>query len=148
MGIKLDVSVETETVDDSDPELAGISSRVDCAITVAGDVDLTIPLFYPDEWYEAIPVAEIEADPTIALEASPVFHVDEDTVPMLVLHGNQDRVVPIEQSRNLADALGAAGIEFVYAELPTGHYGYEIYQEQGTFELMEAFLDYQVHPEQ
>ena len=71
-----------DTVDDSDPELAGISSRVDCAISIAGPVDLTIPLFYPDDWYEAIPVAEIEADPTIALEASPVYHVDEDTVPM------------------------------------------------------------------
>jgi dipeptidyl aminopeptidase/acylaminoacyl peptidase len=100
-----------------------------------------------DEWYEAIPVAEIEADPTIALEASPVFHVDEDTVPMLVLHGNRDTVVPIEQSRNLADALGAAGIEFAYAELPTGHGAPQILQEQGTFELIEAFLNYQVHPE-
>jgi len=137
-----------DTVDDSDPELAGISSRVDCAITIAGDVDLTIPLLYPDDWYEAIPVAEIEADPTIALEASPVFHVDEDTVPMLVLHGNRDTVVPIEQSRNLADALGAAGIEFVYAELPTGHGAPQILQEQGTWELIEAFLNYQVHPEQ
>ena len=136
-----------DTVDDSDPELAGISSRVDCAITIAGDVDLTIPLFYPDEWYEAIPVAEIEADPTIALEASPVFHVDEDTVPMLVLHGNRDTVVPIKQSRNLADALGAAGIEFVYAELPTGHGEPQILQEQGTWELVEAFLNYQLHPE-
>ena len=137
-----------DTVDDSDPELAGISSRVDCAISIAGPVDLTIPLFYPDDWYEAIPVAEIEADPTIALEASPVYHVDEDTVPMLILHGNQDAVVPIEQSRNLADALGAAGIEFVYAELPTGHGAPQILQEQGTFELIEAFLNYQVHPEQ
>jgi acetyl esterase/lipase len=138
----------TDTVDDSDPELAGVSSRVDCAIAIAGVYDLTMPLFHPDDWYEAIPVAEIEADPTIALEASPIFHVDEDTVPMLILHGNRDDVVPIEQSRNLADALGAAGIEFAYAELPTGHGAAEYFYEQGTFELIEAFLNYQVHPEQ
>ena len=139
-----------DTVDDSDPELAGISSRVDCAIAIAGVYDLTIPVYESvrDDWYEAIPVAEIEADPTIALEASPVFHVDGDTVPMLILHGNRDDVAPIEQSRNLADALGAAGIEFAYAELPTGHGAPEYFQEQGTFELIEAFLNYQVHPEQ
>mgnify|MGYP001814814508 CR=1 FL=1 len=138
-----------DTVDDSDPELAGISSRVQCVITTAGNVDLTIPEpeWLQDAWYEAIPVAEIEADPTIAQEASPIFHVDEDTVPMLVLHGNQDSVVSIEASRNLADALGAAGIEYVYAELPTGHGEHQILQEQGTWELVEAFLNYQLHPE-
>ncbi|MEX1294846.1 MAG: alpha/beta hydrolase [Candidatus Limnocylindrales bacterium] len=139
-----------DTVDDSDPELAGISRRVDCAITIAGVNDMSIPLHESvrDDWYEAIPVAEIEADPSIALEASPVHHVDEDTVPMLVLHGHRDTVVPIEQSRNLADALGAAGVEYVYAELPTGHGAPQILQEQGTFELVEAFLNYQMHPVQ
>ncbi len=139
-----------DTVDDSDPKLDGISSRVDCAITIAGVSDMTIlpDELVRDEWYEAIPVAEIEADPSIALEASPVFHVDEDTVPMLVLHGNEDHNIPIEQSRNLADALGAAGIEFAYAELPTGHGSGQILQQQATWELVEAFLNYQMHPEQ
>jgi acetyl esterase/lipase len=139
-----------DTVDDSDPELAGISSRVQCVITTAGNVDLTIPEpgWLRDDWYEAIPVAELEADPNIALQASPFFHVDEDTVPMLVLHGNRDDVVPIESSRNLADALGAAGIEYVYAELPTGHGVSGILSKQATWELAGAFLRYQVHPEQ
>ena len=139
-----------ETRDDSDPELAGISSRVDCAITIAGVVDMSVPLYEwaRGKWYEAIPEADIAVDPSLALDASVVHHVDEDTVPMLILHGNRDDTVPIEQSRNLADALAAAGIEYAYAELPAGHGYYGILQEQGTLELMKAFLNYQVHPEQ
>ena len=37
-----------DTRDDSDPELAGISSRVDCVVMLAGDGDPTVPA--ADDW--------------------------------------------------------------------------------------------------
>ena len=48
-------------------------------------------------------------------EISPVAHIDRVNVPMLLVHGKDDTVVPLEQSRIMADALKAAGkpVEFV-----------------------------------
>jgi dipeptidyl aminopeptidase/acylaminoacyl peptidase len=40
---------------------------------------------------------------------SPADHVDKSTVPILLIHGKDDTVVPFEQSQEMADALGKAG---------------------------------------
>jgi acetyl esterase/lipase len=138
-----------ETRDDSDPELAGISSRVDCAVTIAGVVDLTVPFSDPEQvaWDVGIYGGTLADMPEAYVAASATQHVDPDTVPMLIVHGNRDLNVPIEQSRNLADALGEAGIEFAYAELPSRHGMDGILQYPPTWELVRAFLGYQLHPE-
>jgi dipeptidyl aminopeptidase/acylaminoacyl peptidase len=46
---------------------------------------------------------------------SPIKHVDKVTIPILLIHGKDDTVVPFAQSENMADALKAAGkqVEFV-----------------------------------
>jgi dipeptidyl aminopeptidase/acylaminoacyl peptidase len=51
-----------------------------------------------------------------ALDAiSPIKHVDKATIPILLIHGRDDTVVPIAQSEDMADALKDAGkkVEFV-----------------------------------
>ena len=45
-----------------------------------------------------------------ALDAiSPIKHVDKATIPILLIHGRDDTVVPIAQSVDMADALKEAG---------------------------------------
>ncbi|WP_372784118.1 alpha/beta hydrolase family protein [Phenylobacterium sp.] len=58
--------------------------------------------------------AESARDPSLS-EISPAAHVDRVSVPMLLIHGKDDTVVPLEQSRIMADALKAAGkpVEFI-----------------------------------
>ncbi len=46
--------------------------------------------------------------------ASPVFYIDKDSPPMLLIHSSSDNVVPIEQSLLVIENLGNAG---VYSEL-------------------------------
>ena len=48
-------------------------------------------------------------------EISPAQHADKVTIPILLVHGKDDTVVPYEQSEIMADALGKAGkpVEFV-----------------------------------
>ena len=47
-------------------------------------------------------------DPALA-ELSPAAHVDQVTIPVLLIHGKDDSVVPLEQSQIMADALRKAG---------------------------------------
>jgi dipeptidyl aminopeptidase/acylaminoacyl peptidase len=58
--------------------------------------------------------AESIKDPTLA-QVSPASHIDQVAIPVLLIHGKDDTVVPLEQSRIMADALKAAGkpVEFV-----------------------------------
>jgi ribose transport system substrate-binding protein len=138
----------TESTDTSDPALAGISSRVDCAVTVSGDADLMVP-YATSQWtnvFNGMFGGTVEEVPEIWQAASPAYNIDEDTVPFLIIHGNRDRDVPVEMARNLADALAEAGKEFVYAEVPAGHM--DIGTPEATGMLQDTFLAYQLHPEE
>ena len=48
--------------------------------------------------------------PSIARQASPVFHISKDDPPALLLHGDQDRQMPINQLHELQGAYEAAGL--------------------------------------
>jgi len=50
-----------------------------------------------------------EDDRKVLAEISPAAHVDRVTIPVLLIHGKDDSVVPIEQSEIMADALRRAG---------------------------------------
>lgn len=50
-------------------------------------------------------------NPELYREASPVTHVTKDAPPFLLVHGDRDVVVPIDQSGKLHDALKEAGVE-------------------------------------
>src|SRR5205085_8806959 len=52
--------------------------------------------------------AEDARDPVLA-EISPAGHVDKVTAPVLLIHGRDDSVVPLEQSQIMAQALQKAG---------------------------------------
>jgi pimeloyl-ACP methyl ester carboxylesterase len=66
--------------------------------------------------------------------------------PFLIIHGNRDRDTPVGMARNLAKALTEAGKEFVYVEVPAGHM--DILGSEATAAIQEAFLAYQLHPEE
>jgi dipeptidyl aminopeptidase/acylaminoacyl peptidase len=48
--------------------------------------------------------------PDIARLASPVFHINKGDPPALLLHGDQDRQMPINQLHELQGAYEAAGL--------------------------------------
>ncbi|ESP90057.1 alpha/beta hydrolase [Candidatus Halobonum tyrrellensis] len=50
-------------------------------------------------------------------EASPLTHVAADSPPMLVMHGTEDDVVPVEHSRRLFDALDDRRVDAAFYEL-------------------------------
>jgi acetyl esterase/lipase len=52
-----------------------------------------------------------DAVPDLARLASPVFHVDRDDPPLLLLHGDQDPQMPINQSHELQGAYEKLGLD-------------------------------------
>lgn len=73
---------------------------------VIGVVDLFGPTDLRENFHPAVEQFLQGQDGT---EASPIVHVDADDPPVLILHGTDDRTVPIEQSYALRDALQEAG---------------------------------------
>ncbi len=143
----------TDDPTDDDPLLSGISSRVDCVVSLAGDADLLVP-YEPDPdptWdfniiWEEILGAPLDERPDLWKATSPAHNVDELTVPFLIIQGAQDRYTPVQMARNLVDALTASGRDVVYAEFANQtHMGLLTYKP--AWNLIEAFLACRLHPE-
>ncbi|WP_323760695.1 alpha/beta fold hydrolase [Maricaulis sp.] len=68
-----------------------------------------------DYWVELL--GHPRRDRDFMRETSPVRIADRIDRPVYLLHGDADRVVPVEQSRVMAAALEAADADFVYEEV-------------------------------
>ncbi len=72
---------------------------------------------------------------------SPINHVKDVKVPMLIMHGKRDRRVKVNQSRNFAKALKKAGKDVRYVEQPEGDHYFSLEADRVQFlQEMEAFL--------
>jgi acetyl esterase/lipase len=55
--------------------------------------------------------AAVPTVPDLAKKANPITYISKDTPPFLIQKGDQDCTVPIENTKMLADALNAAGLD-------------------------------------
>ena len=58
------------------------------------------------------------------MQATPLTYIDANDPPCLIMHGEKDGMVPIEQSALLADTLQAAGVDVTFIRLPNAGHGY------------------------
>jgi acetyl esterase/lipase len=86
------------------------------------------------------PLAE---KPDVARAASPVTHVGPESAPFIIMHGIDDEVVPVEQSRILHRALTGAGVESTLRLFEkTGHGGgWPAFQSPATKAEVLAFFE-------
>lgn len=72
--------------------------------------------------------------------ASPMTHVSKDAVPFLIMHGDQDTLVSVNQSRKLQDALTQAGVESTLTVIPgAGHGGNQFGEAEIAKQINEFF---------
>lgn len=57
--------------------------------------------------------------------ASPIHRVTPDSPPLLVLHGNRDEIVSVNQAREFATRARELGAPIGYAELPYAHHAFD-----------------------
>ncbi len=121
-----------------------------CAVSVAGISDLKRMLKWTNQqmgssensaqrfWDRFMGVSSPN-DP--ALKAiSPIEHIGAVTVPVLLIHGKDDTVVPYEQSDLMADALAHAGKSVQFVTLK--HEDHWLSRGPTRLQMLEASIDF------
>jgi len=114
-----------------------------CAVSFAGVTDLRGIVKNTQRYLGGDLVAEKQfGDKTKDLKArSPLYNVDKIKIPILLMHGEEDRVVPIAQSEDFAEELEDAGKSVRYVELEDGGHNLAIQLNRTIFfEELDAFL--------
>lgn len=138
------------------PELDGVegiargSSAIRAGVSWYGPTDLaTQPRLGPPSWGNADPARSPEAlwlgapvatVPERAALASPITHVSAASAPLLLVHGDRDDGVPIEQSERLAAAYRAVGPTVEFIAVPGGDHGFSGMDHQPLLAAGLAFL--------
>lgn len=80
------------------------------------------------QWVSAKVLKKTRAEsPELWHQASPLYWVHKDAPPFLIIHGEADTLVPVQESRVLYEALKEASNQAVsYAELPDAQHAFEI----------------------
>jgi acetyl esterase/lipase len=62
-----------------------------------------------------------EQNQAMAIAASPTTYVSSDDAPILIIHGEHDRSIPVDQSKLFAQKLKAAGVDVTLIVADRGH---------------------------
>ncbi|HYO79756.1 MAG TPA: alpha/beta hydrolase, partial [Bryobacteraceae bacterium] len=111
---------------------AGESSRIQGAIDFFGPTDffqLNGARLYkrpdtPDSPEARLVGGALAQRRDVVVAANPMAHLTKDDPPMLVLHGDQDDVVPPHQSQLLAAAAWKAGVPIEHHVIPARGHGF------------------------
>jgi dipeptidyl aminopeptidase/acylaminoacyl peptidase len=107
-------------------------------LVVAGPADLTAE--YPEWVYTTL---NDVFGPDQLVSASPVTYISPDDPPFLILHGDQDTVVPVEQAYILHEGLTAAGVPSQLVIVQNADHGFNAVGGElspGWEELMQIML--------
>jgi len=119
-----------------------------CAAAIAGVSDLGLLVVERGRTYgrEGAATDELRADLGAAsgdklMAQSPARYGGDVRVPVLMIHGDKDTVVPIEQSQRMAEVLKAAGKPYELIVLEgENHYLTKAANRTRMLEALEAFL--------
>ena len=130
------------------------SSRVQCVLDWFGPTDFlhwgdppaTAILDTPNTALARLIGGPILSHQDLARAASPVYFVDKDSAPFLILHGDKDGTVPLQQSGELNAALQKAGVESTLKVVAGAGHGGPAFTTADNLQLMADFADRHLHP--
>lgn len=134
--------------------LAGAAFTPDlfqCAISINGVSDIAEMLENTEDdygedssvlsyWHDSVGKNEINDE--LLNQISPIKHVDKINVPVLLIHGTDDKVVSVDQSEDMFDALTSAKKEVKY--IPLKMVGHQLKTEETRLKVLTA-IDKFVH---
>ena len=131
--------------------LAGAAFTPDtyrCAISIAGVSDLAEQARYvigdgdaEEDAYIRRSIGDPRTDRALLAERSPDAHAANIHIPVLLMHGDQDSIVPVDQSRRMQRAMQQAGRPVRYIEVQgEGHPYWSDPNQTRIYSEIEAFL--------
>lgn len=117
------------------------SSRVQAVITMAGLSDFTRRMFSGINSSIYYVFGELAGRSTPRMiAASPVTYITPDDPPFLILHGDQDGVVPLDQAETLHARLSEAGVASTLVIVHNGNHGLQGKDASPTPEEISAMI--------
>jgi acetyl esterase/lipase len=128
--------------------VTGASSDVQAIVSFFGMSDFTTILQQSTPHGLAVRVPALQAllgaqpneKPEFARLASPVFHVNAKSPPLLLIHGDEDPQAPFEQSREMEAAYKKAGARVQFEVIRGGGHGGEKFFDDKRIALVKEFL--------
>ncbi|UYY77457.1 alpha/beta hydrolase family protein [Sphingomonas sp. R1] len=113
-----------------------------CAVSFAGVSDLGRMVAYDSQFLGGGQGKDwMKAQAPDFRAVSPLYHAEEFSTPILIVHGKKDRRVPFKQSKLMAERLAAAGKPFEFIEQPEGDHHFTRGEDRLSFlKALEAFL--------
>jgi len=127
-----------------------------CAVAISGPADLAGFLKYRRKLHGANSelygywkkqIGDPDVDPDRIAAISPALHIDQINAPILLVHGDQDDVVPYDQSADFKRALDKSGRKTELITLKDeGHSDWSDEDEQRVLQAVDAFLRKHIGP--
>jgi acetyl esterase/lipase len=129
-------------------ENLGVSSRVQAVCDWFGPTDFTKIMQSPEDVKHDSPnsaTSRLLGGPIAqnlekAERANPIRYITKDDPPFLIMHGDQDPTVPLEQSQLLTDALQKAGVPVSFRIVPGGGHGGPAFRKPEELERLYVFF--------
>ncbi len=103
------------------------SDRVTCVVSFCGPADFLAPKELEGGRHpsavEQLLGGDIEDKQDVAREASPITYVSDDDPPFLLVHGDNDPIVPYQQAERFSAALEKAGVDVTLLTVQGGGHG-------------------------
>lgn len=120
------------------------SSRVQCVVDFYGPTDFSKMGGWQDK--PDSPMAKLVGGPVrekqkLAAKANPVTYVSKDAPPFLIMHGDVDKTVPMNQSELLDEALRKAGVESSLIRVPGNGHGGPGFSNPENWKKIVDFFD-------
>jgi acetyl esterase/lipase len=125
------------------------SSRVQAVCVYYGPIDFISIMNQKSDIKRGSPGApesQLLGGPTLehkdlAIKACPLTYVTKDDPPFLIVHGEKDVRVPLEQAEALRDALQAAGVEATIHIVEGAGHGFNAAQSAKTLPAVAEFFN-------
>lgn len=116
---------------------------IKAVVDIYGPVDLTTSYARKQPLVVSFLGQHFEENPDLYKEASPLFWLNENVPPTLILHGTSDYLVPVNQSDRLKQRLDSAGIPSEYYRFPLWPHTMDIVcrVNEHTTRYMEEFFE-------
>jgi acetyl esterase/lipase len=122
-----------DTLNNNVSALMNYSSRLQVVVDINGPTDLTadftgysIGSYSTSQLVRDFMGLDLPAGLPVYKAASPLFHIDQNTAHFLIIHGDADNAVPVDQSKRFFDALQAENLSPQLCILPGQNHAFDV----------------------